>query len=190
MAQITYADKSTMNSNSSIPAINKCQASDMNEIKSVVNSNYTELRNAIDDINIISVGLTANTNINVSATWTYYNVPLNTTIVSIGNKLTFNSSTHRVIVGDGVSYVKVSTFASIRGIQTSGEYAIRKNGSPIGATNFQPPNTSAYFPNTVAGLIVPVSSGDYFDVTLRFGATGTAVVAGGSNFGLTIEVIS
>lgn len=43
MAQITYADKSTMNENSSIPATNKCQASDMNEIKSVVNGNYTEV---------------------------------------------------------------------------------------------------------------------------------------------------
>ena len=45
MAQITYADKSTMNENSSIPAINKCQASDMNEIKSVVNGNYNEVGN-------------------------------------------------------------------------------------------------------------------------------------------------
>lgn len=45
MAQITYADKSTMNENSSIPAINKCQASDMNEIKSVVNNNYNEVGN-------------------------------------------------------------------------------------------------------------------------------------------------
>lgn len=45
MAQITYADKSAMNVNSSIPAINKCQASDMNEIKSVVNNNYNEVGN-------------------------------------------------------------------------------------------------------------------------------------------------
>lgn len=41
MALITYSDKATMNENSSIPAINKVQASDMNEIKSVVNSNAT-----------------------------------------------------------------------------------------------------------------------------------------------------
>ena len=47
MAQITYANKSTMNSNSNIPATNKCQASDMNEIKSVVNANYDEMLNTI-----------------------------------------------------------------------------------------------------------------------------------------------
>ena len=45
MAQITYADKSAMNVNSSIPDINKVNASDMNEIKSVVNENYNELTN-------------------------------------------------------------------------------------------------------------------------------------------------
>ena len=37
MALITYADKSTMNENASVPAVNKVQASDMNEIKNVVN---------------------------------------------------------------------------------------------------------------------------------------------------------
>lgn len=57
MAQITYADKSAMNENSSIPAINKCQASDMNEIKSVVNSNYTELLNAINETSGLLNGL-------------------------------------------------------------------------------------------------------------------------------------
>lgn len=45
MALITYTDKATMNENTSIPAINKVQASDMNEIKSVVNENYDDLVN-------------------------------------------------------------------------------------------------------------------------------------------------
>lgn len=39
MAKITYVDKVTMNENPDIPAINKCQAADMNEIKTVVNEN-------------------------------------------------------------------------------------------------------------------------------------------------------
>lgn len=56
MAQITYANKSTMNSNPSVPATNKCQASDMNEIKSVVNTNYTELTTAQSDITTLKNG--------------------------------------------------------------------------------------------------------------------------------------
>lgn len=43
MAQITYADKVTMNENASIDAINKVRAADMNEIKEVVNDNATGL---------------------------------------------------------------------------------------------------------------------------------------------------
>lgn len=40
MAKITYADKSYLNENANVPATNKVTDTDMNEIKSVVNSNY------------------------------------------------------------------------------------------------------------------------------------------------------
>lgn len=43
MAQITYADKTALNVNSSIADINKVNASDMNEIKSVVNTNDSNI---------------------------------------------------------------------------------------------------------------------------------------------------
>lgn len=39
-----------VNTNSGVADINKVNASDMNEIKSVVNTNYTETQNAIDDL--------------------------------------------------------------------------------------------------------------------------------------------
>lgn len=39
LTDITYTDKETMNENAEIPAINKCQASDLNEIKNVINAN-------------------------------------------------------------------------------------------------------------------------------------------------------
>ena len=39
MAKITYENKVALNENASIPDINKVNASDMNEIKSVVNGN-------------------------------------------------------------------------------------------------------------------------------------------------------
>lgn len=39
MAKITYADKSPLNINASVADINKCNASDLNEIKSKVNIN-------------------------------------------------------------------------------------------------------------------------------------------------------
>ena len=42
---ITYDNKTALNQNNDIPNINKVTASDMNEIKSVVNNNATELSN-------------------------------------------------------------------------------------------------------------------------------------------------
>lgn len=41
--KITYDDKQQLNANGSIAAINKCQASDLNEIKTVVNTNADNL---------------------------------------------------------------------------------------------------------------------------------------------------
>lgn len=43
MAQITYTDKTALNINGDIADTNKVNASDMNEIKSVVNGNYNEV---------------------------------------------------------------------------------------------------------------------------------------------------
>lgn len=42
---ITYDDKSFLNENASIADVNKCNASDMNEIKAVVNNNAQEVEN-------------------------------------------------------------------------------------------------------------------------------------------------
>lgn len=57
MAQITYADKVPLNENTSVADINKVKASDMNEIKSVVNTNYDEqqgIKENIDEITTYS----------------------------------------------------------------------------------------------------------------------------------------
>lgn len=48
---ISYSDKSYINENPSVAATNKITDSDMNEIKSVVNNNATELSNAETTIN-------------------------------------------------------------------------------------------------------------------------------------------
>ena len=47
---ITYGDKSYLNQNAEIPATNKVQDTDMNEIKSVVNNNALELTNITGQI--------------------------------------------------------------------------------------------------------------------------------------------
>lgn len=49
MSKITYENKEQLNTNENIPAKNKCMASDLNEIKSVVNENDT---NALYNTNV------------------------------------------------------------------------------------------------------------------------------------------
>jgi len=46
MQNISYTNKTALNVNSSIADVNKCNASDLNSIKSVVNANATECGNA------------------------------------------------------------------------------------------------------------------------------------------------
>lgn len=46
MQSISYTNKSALNQNSGIADINKCNATDMNEIKNVVNANATECGNS------------------------------------------------------------------------------------------------------------------------------------------------
>lgn len=46
MQTISYTDKTALNTNTSIADVNKCNASDMNSIKSVVNANASECGNA------------------------------------------------------------------------------------------------------------------------------------------------
>lgn len=58
MALITYQNKVTMNENASVSAINKVQASDMNEIKTVVNGNWNELAKTIGTIGAASGSFT------------------------------------------------------------------------------------------------------------------------------------
>lgn len=164
-----------------------CFPNDTESLEVLGTNVLTEL-NKIDK-NIITVGLTANTNVTISATWTHYTIGLNDLTASLGSKLTFNTSTHRIVVGDGVSYVKANAFGLFRGINGSIEFNIRKNGTTIGSTSVQTSNTSAFWNGAITDMLVPVSSGDYFDITFRSSATGTITAAGGNNTKLTVEVV-
>lgn len=130
MAKVTFEDKVTLNENADIPNINKCRASDLNEIKSVVNENDdnklekssvkttktatdtdTYSCNYINDATqkqIISVetGSAFNFTINEYTeinTWKLYN--------QNGNK--FSVENGKVKVGTGISKVKITATLSI-----------------------------------------------------------------------------
>lgn len=161
-------------------------------LANLTTTDKTDLVSAINEVsekNIITVGLSANTNVSIGTAWTYYTLNMNTLIASIGSKLTFNSSTHRITIGSGVSYVKVSACGIVRGITNDIELNIRKNGTIIGTGASRWTNTNYYMNLAITDILVPVSSGDYIDMAIRAGATGTVVVAGGQYCKLTVEVV-
>ena len=51
---ITYEDKQYLNQNADIPATNKVQDTDMNEIKSVVNNNSSELSTVFSNMQVVT----------------------------------------------------------------------------------------------------------------------------------------
>ncbi len=190
--RISYSDKVAINTNSNVADINKCNASDLNEIKNIINANATELENVeteVYDKNIITVGLSANTDVSIGTAWTYYTLNMNTLNASIGSKLTFNSSTHRITIGSGVSYVKVSACGIVRGIANDIEINIRRNGAIMGTAANRWTNATNFMNLAITEILVPVSSGDYIDLAVRSGATGTVVVGGGQYTKLTVEVV-
>lgn len=74
MSKITYTDKVTMNENPNVADVNKVKASDMNEIKQVVNENAETLTNLQDQLldKIYPIGSyyeTSNTSFNPNVTW-------------------------------------------------------------------------------------------------------------------------
>lgn len=124
MAKITYDDKISINENADIPAINKCQASDMNEIKSVVNQNYDELQK-----HSITTYLSSDISFPSSSS-NYSMIEVNGSVVTgdklqIGEKTVNGANYKGIVVGSGVSKIKINATASFRNNnQTSPMYFV------------------------------------------------------------------
>ncbi|MEE3417886.1 MAG: hypothetical protein VZQ62_00935 [Methanosphaera sp.] len=202
MAQITYADKTTMNSNSSIPAINKCQASDMNEIKSVVNNNYNEVGdittltttdkssivNAINEVNtkdIITVYVTSTYTASSAADY----IPNSLTINSqLGNKLSVSGG--NVVIGSGVSKILVSGTA-VLSLSGSGSkirnFSIRKNDTnqKTASENF---SHTGWAKISITSALIDVEEGDTIKIQ-SYLQSGDKLNGGYAYTYITLEVV-
>ena len=118
---------------------------------------------------------------------------LNTVFASSGDKLTFNSANHEVVVGSGVSYVEASCLAYVytRGANSNNIIYIYKNSSQVARFNCN--ITGDYQSMGLPPIGIPVQQGDKISMYIRSSAgSNTNVVWGGSNDGqdyLTVKVI-
>lgn len=179
MAQITYNNKTYLNENPSIANENKITDSDMNEIKSVVNTNATTLDNLSPQC------ITLETNATGSITGVT-KIPIKSIRNQIGTQITANTTTNRIIIGSGVSHVMIT--AQVQGAITNNPaiIEIRKNGTQIKRSYM--PIADSYQTISILPFIESVTNGDYFELYL---SEGTLNVSGGlSNATLCYMTIS
>lgn len=89
---ITYADKTYLNENVDVPAINKVRDVDMNEIKSVVNNNASETDTNTQNISNIT-GTILWTNPNPTSSFSAQNITLNSSDYDMYEVLFYGSTT-------------------------------------------------------------------------------------------------
>lgn len=201
MSKITYENKVALNVNSDIADINKVNASDLNEIKNVVNTNddnmgllsnlttpnKSNLVSAINDVkqNIMSLSMTANQSVTV-ASETVINF---SKITSAGNKLTFNSSNYSIKIGKNVSKIKVNFNAFAKNGTTDWVwFKINKNGT---FTNFcsMVGKIGAWSSASVSPAILDVSENDYIQMTVTYGTANSENYVRFDGTNMTVEVV-
>ena len=196
--KITYDDKTSL-ATSALPRANKCTDSDLNEIKQVVNSNADELdenttdiqdlRQDISTVNeklntkYILVTITTKSNIGGG-----YQILLDSIKDNIGGKFTL--SNNRIIVGSGVSKVKVSASIFVEEPQGTGYVwgQIRKNGNTQSSSIVPYNNGGGFLSSSIPPTIFNVEQGDA--ITLIADSTCQGVLRNGaSNTWILVEVI-
>lgn len=143
MAQITYEDKQTLNTNPSIPSVNKIESGDMNQIKSVVNENDTNVGslsnlnttdktsviNAINEVNTNQINSnTYSTNETVIGIWVN-NKPIYRKVIDFG---ALPNNTSKII---NHNIENIEEFVSVKGIAhvttTDSFYSMPFAGTPV-----------------------------------------------------------
>lgn len=111
-----------------------------------------------------------------STTYTFVRIDLNNTSSGggVGSYLTFDSTNKRIVVGSGVSKVRVSAQLQAWNGPAALELAaeVRHNGTTIGMI-IANHNTNELVPYTMPPKTISVSEGDYIEIGFNSSSTGT-----------------
>lgn len=157
------------------------------DLTNLTTTTKTDLVSAINEVNqkhIMTAYFT--NNYTLAANSTYYKLPINSS-VSTGTKLTLDATNHNIVVGSGVSKVKVSAKVCYNTVASSGDkwLTVYRNSDSISAN---PRNLSGRDLIYATTFLVNVQPNDiiYFSV---FGSKNDVIRADVAYSNITVEVV-
>lgn len=114
--------------------------------------------------------------VNAAAVYTRYKIPCDTGLVGSAQGLfTFDAANNRIVVGNGVSKVKVSMMATTYTGPATAELTptIMKNGSSVPGLAITNHALNELRPVSIPPKTITVTSGDYFELWFSSAATGS-----------------
>ena len=142
--------------------------------------------NTLTEKNIITIKTTDNISQNVSTTWADYQISLNSTLSSVGSKLTLSNG--GIKIGSGVHHVKVAGCVFEKGISSTLIAGIVKNSTRV-CYGYESTTSSGQFVTlSFSPMVLDVQENDIFKLFVGSSVTGTITVSNVST-NLTIEVI-
>ena len=161
MSKITYTDKQFLDENSYIPAINKVQDTDMNEIKQVVNANDDTLAGLLQPLEKITLNMSATQEFGSGLNWYYIN-QLDTIKRQTGTAFTIGTVTPS---GSGTSMSGVKIPAGISKVNVSAMLYMQNNNnnSPMYLLGciYKVSSDGTTATSITANLIADIPAGDY-----------------------------
>lgn len=185
MGKINYNDKQFLYQNADIPAENKVNDVDMNEIKDVVNENDDDYRTLISRKDILAIRTTAN--FKIPNTNTFTKITGFSIMSQLGNKLSFSND--NIVIGSGVKKVKVSYSAKhISEVNATRSFSyLTYNNTNISQEGAFFSSTGQQITTTIAPLLIDVSEGDIFGLAV-YGYKDN-IIGGTTSFATTCLVV-
>lgn len=169
--------------------INENDTSTSEDISSIT-EDIASLQSQINDKNIITIGLNADTT--TTSTSAYQNIDLSLTneVGKVGTKLSLSSG--KVLIGAGVSKILVSGKIQTQGESSQWGISIRKNSNTALAENFEGTPGTSWSSLVIPPIPASVTQGDIIKLSIYHNVANTTKpikAYGGRGTYLTVEVI-
>jgi len=160
-----------------------------------LNNNFELLSNQIALLSNQMTITCSDTSITTTLDQKREDIPLDTVLASVGDKLTLNTANNKyeIKIGSGVSYVSVSAGYSANQTTSGATYialTILKNGSQYGKwanAKGNPSNPNVYLYTSMSDILIPVQQGDAIALAIFIRVAGTVSI---TNPYLSVKVVA